>query len=326
MNCLRPTIIALLAIAILSLVLIGGDTAYASFSPTATASLSDTSPGANANIITSFNLPAPDVNFSTVITYTPADFFVATDADIPNGHGVAYLVAGVTLGLINGPCSPGGLRAEFQMMDATADILGPTVIIRDDPGDPGTTGEIFEGENTDNWAMASELPKGAAMYPDFLLRIFKDENGQTLQPRARLYGQTGIVGNDVAMNFVIFEPGTSFKNPSTGQVFTTDPALGYPSVTILQDMGDPDVKPNPDSTITDFCTPLSTLVTICGVAQENRSLMSRNNPCPSDTGTPVRTNPTSDMTVNSLTSAVGLPDADGDGQADGVGEEVDGHV
>ena len=121
-----------------------------------------------------------------------------------------------------------------------------------------------------------------------------------------------MVGNNWSLNLVIFEPGTTFKNPITGQVFTTDPALGYPSVTILQDLGDPDVQPNPDSTITDFCTPLSTNITTCGVTQD-RSLMNRDNPCPSASGTKARQNPNSDTTANFVTYALGLPDADGDG-------------
>ncbi|MDP2675773.1 MAG: thrombospondin type 3 repeat-containing protein [Dehalococcoidia bacterium] len=308
------------------MVLIGTDSAYASFSPEANATLSSTDKDANANIVTTFNLPAPNVNFGGIITFTPPDFLVATDADLPDGAGVTFLSAGVTLGLINGPCSPGGVTAEFNMMDATTNISGPTVVFKDDGDgdtipdkdddaasrDPGTIFEIHEGASTDSYATLAELPKGAAKYPDFLLRIFKDASGQTLQPRARLYGQTQVVGNNVSLNFVFFEPGTTFKNPITGQVFTTDPALGYPSVTILQDLGDPDVNPNPDSTITDFCTPLNTNITTCGVTQD-RSLMNRDNPCPSASGTKVRQNPSSDTTANFVTYALGLPDADADG-------------
>ena len=324
------TSLAALAIAVLSLVLIGTDSAYASFSPEAEATLSSTATSANANIVTTFNLPAPNVNFGGITTFTPADFLVAADADLTDGAGVTFLSAGVTLGLINGPCSPGGVTAEFNMMDATTNISGPTVVFADDGDgdtipdkdddagsrDPGTVFEIHEGASTDSYATLAELPKGAARYPDFLLRIFKDASGQTLQPRARLYGQTQVVGNNVSLNFVFFEPGASFKNPITGNVFTTDPALGYPSVTILQDLGDPDVQPNPESTITDFCTPLNTNITTCGVAQD-RSLMNRDNPCPSASGTKVRQNPSADTTANFVTYALGSPDADADGLENG---------
>jgi len=221
---------------------------------------------------------------------------VAPGADITDGAGAVFLSSEATLGLINGPCAPSGLRPDFQMMDATINTSGATVTFEDD-NDPGTTGEIFEDDDGDT------VPNGVELYPDFLTRTFPG-----LTPHARFYGQTVVVGVDVALNFVVFEPGTTF--PRTTGDFTTDPDLGYPSVTILQNLGDPDIVVEP-SAITDFCTPLKSDTATCGVTQ-TKSAMTRDNPCPSSSGTAIRTNPSTAGTYNFVTFAASQRDADGD--------------
>jgi len=139
----------------LSLVFIGGDTIQAtSFGPATTASLADSTPGANSDLTTTLALSAPDSNFGTLMTFTPPEFFVAADADVPDGASALFLKSQATLGLINGPCAPAGLAPEFNMMDATADINGPTVGFND-TDDPGSLGEIFEDDNGDT------IPNGA---------------------------------------------------------------------------------------------------------------------------------------------------------------------
>ncbi|HEU4759873.1 MAG TPA: thrombospondin type 3 repeat-containing protein, partial [Dehalococcoidia bacterium] len=180
----------------------------------------------------------------------------------------------------------------------------PTVIFTDDPGDADTKGEIFEDDNGDG------IPNGVQMYPDFLLRLFPG-----LTPRARIYGQTVVSGTDVSLNFVFFEPGTTLPTPSGG-TFQTDKALGYPSVTVLNNIGDPAAKPPIGSAITDFCTPLESETTTCAFAQD-RNAMTRDNPCPASSGTAVRANPATDQTVNFVTFASSQRDADNDGLENG---------
>jgi hypothetical protein len=295
--------LAVLIVVASSLTLISSDRAAAagSFNPTGTLTLSNGSPGANANLIGHFEVLAPDYNFGAVINFTPEEFMVAPGADINDGDGAVFLSSEATLGLINGPCAPSGLRPEFQMMDATVDTGGATVTFEDD-NDPGTTGEIFEDDNADT------IPNGVQKYPDFLLRIFPG-----LAPHARFYGQTNVVGTDVSLNFVVFAPGTTF--PRTTGDFVTDPALGYPSVTILQNLGDPDIVIEPGP-ITDFCTPLKSDTATCGVTQ-TKSAMTRDNPCPSSSGDAVRANPSTAGTYNFVTFAGSQRDGDGDGYENG---------
>src|SRR3972149_6582709 len=115
---LKPlAVLALLAaavLAVLALPLVGRDSGYAtSFNPTAAASLADPAPNANSNIVTTFGIKAPDSNFGLVVNFIPAAFFVAADADVPNGSIGAHLSSAAVLGLINGPCQPGVLNPPF---------------------------------------------------------------------------------------------------------------------------------------------------------------------------------------------------------------------
>ena len=285
--------LGMLAAIILSLVLIGsGEVRATSFNPIASATLSDPAPGANSDIVTTFGVAVPESNFGFLTTFTPKDFFVAPDADVPDGSSGVFLKSQATLGLINGPCQPGGLEPKFDMMDSTTNISGPTVGFNDIDGESpeNSLGEIFEDDDGDT------LLNGVQMYPDFLLNTFKDEGGSPLQPHARLWGSTNVVGVDVSLNFVIFPPGTTFVSQTTGNVLRTDPNLGYPSVTILQNGGDPTAVPEPGP-ITDFCTPLQSETTTFGLAD----------------GVDHRRNPTADGTYNFVLFAASIPDADDDG-------------
>ncbi len=304
--------LAALAVAVLSLTLIGSDTAYATtFDPHAIVNLDDTTPGANSNINTKFcidfdptcSLPDGDLsdsNFGATIAFTPEEFFVASEGDVDIGSWVIFLASQATLGLLGGPCSPSGLTPQFNMLNATTNINGPTVTFDDDPGDPGDTGEVFEGTDSNVYAVGAQLPQGVTMYPAHLLRTFPG-----LQPRARLYGQTQVVGVDVALNFLVFDlPGP------TGLQLTDDfligPGMGYPSVTILQNAADPDAAPVPGSAITDFCSPLQATTTTFGMSQPNPQTGGGG-------GKEFRRNPDSDITVNFIQFAASQRDADNDG-------------
>ena len=247
--------------------------------------------GANSDITTVFNVDAPDTNFAANISFTPRDWTVAKGTDIVDGALVAQLDSKATLGLVNNPCGGGGsLDVHFDLLDATTD-RSQTVIFNDDPGDADALGEQFEIEGG--------LPLGVTKYPDYLLRALVAENpdlfpegqyGTPLQLRARLYGQANVSGVWVSLNFALFEPGTTIRG------VPLDPALGYPSVTVLQTIGDPAPKPIP-STITDFCTPLKATTVTFG--------MSKNGPAGAGAGKPFRTNPGANGTFNFTTFAAG---------------------
>jgi hypothetical protein len=128
------------------------------------------------------------------------------------------------------------------MMNASVDI-GQTI----DPKAEGET-DVMQplASDSDN----NGIPDGADKYPSFLKEFFVDPNDAPVQPRARLFGITHIQGSWVSLSFVFFEPGVTLEIGQT--VVTFNPALGYPSITILQD---PTSQAAPGA-ITDFCSPL----------------------------------------------------------------------
>ncbi|MDO8614948.1 MAG: thrombospondin type 3 repeat-containing protein [Dehalococcoidia bacterium] len=249
---------------------------------TATACDGTTAAGATSGITTEFNLPKGDVNFSGTINFTPPGWTIATDGEITDGALVATLEAGATLGLLGGACN-GQLTPSFSMMDATTSAAS-TVTFTDG----------FKDADGDGVADA------VTKYPDFLARTFAG-----LTPRARMYGQALVSGVDVSLNFLIFEPGTTIRN------IQTDPKLGYPSVTVLQNIGDPDVQPAA-SAITDFCSPLTSKTTVYGTTQDNTKTPAN------EGGKLYRKNPAADGTYTYVTWASGLRDADGDGLENGL--------
>lgn len=100
---------------------------------------------------------------------------------------------------------------------------------------------------------------GIDKYPEFLKRVFKDDDsGEILQPLRRSAGVTPVAGTPVFLQFLIFPPGTKLPTRGSNVPLPSNEALGYPSVTVLQSIGDPEAKPAP-SIINDFCTPLATI-------------------------------------------------------------------
>jgi hypothetical protein len=247
------------------------------FDPTFDASVSDSAAGARADVTTEFGLPTGDANFTQQTTFTPPQFTVPEDADVPNGAVVGDVTANVTLGLINGPCNS-ALPVNVDLMDAIADT-SVTVTFDDQFQDADVNG----------------LPDGVDVYPDYLTRIFPG-----LTPRARYYGQTSIAGSPVSVNFVVFEPGVTL--PGLGAL---DPALGYPAASIINNNGDPGLVPAPWP-ITDWCTPLSTSVTIFGLSQDNVAT------AVDESGAIVRANPLTPGSYTFTSRAISQPDADGD--------------
>jgi hypothetical protein len=72
-----------------------------------------------------------------------------------------------------------------------------------------------------------------------------------LHPIRRSIGVSPVAGIPVILQFLIFPPGTKLD-----PAIPNDESLGFPSVTALQNVGDPAVIPAP-SIINDFCTPLT---------------------------------------------------------------------
>jgi hypothetical protein len=253
-----------------------------SFNPSMSADTSNDTAGANADSTINFSLPEDSLNFAGVTSFTPAQYSIvnctsstaaASCADdvIPNGAYAGRLDATATLGVLNNACN-NSLATGFDLMDATTN-MGSTTVYQDSNGNG--QGEQFEDSD------GNGIPNGAEAYPDYLTRLVRDEpfpGGSPAQPIQRLYGQTNVAQTDVSLNFLIFAPGTKINGVAN------DAALGYPSVALLQNTGDPEGIFAPTA-ITDFCTPLETSTTTFGVTRDNP------NTGASEGGTTNRTNP-----------------------------------
>jgi hypothetical protein len=282
------------------------------FNPATTCSVSDPTPGANADMTQTFSIPRGDLQFGSLMFFTPPAWGIATDADIPNGAIVAHVSAIATLGLLGDGCA-NRLALEFDMMDATT--MGTTVPFYDPEQEfnPPDRSDSQGSEPDDQFDIGpGGLPLGVTRYPNYLTRIFKGPGGTVLQPIARYYGQTEVAGIEVSLNFVLFEPGIVYETPA-GDEITTDPRLGYPSVTVLQAGGDPDTEADIEgnNTVSDFCSPLEASTTVFGISRDNPDTTAN------EGGLTVRANPP-DGAYNFVTYAVSQYDADDDGIENGL--------
>jgi len=263
-----------LVFAISGLVLVqGGVKAAGTFNPDVDAEVSDDEHLANADITTSFNLPATDYNYKVLVSFTPPEFGPETP-DVPEGAIVGEIDAWATLGLVNGACNT-PLAPHFDLL--WADI---------DTSDTCTFDEQFDPSSVPG------LKNGVIHYPDFLKRMFPG-----ITPLQRLWGDANVSGQKVSINLIVLEPGT----------------LGYPeewgppSISVLNDIGDPGATPTPGEAITDFCTKLETTTTVFGMSEDNPDTG------PNEAGHEVRQNPAYGGTYTFRWYTESMPDAEGDG-------------
>ena len=312
---------ALLGLLVVVLLLGSADTARATFDPTLDISVDNPAANAASDYTVDFNLPSGDQQFGGLVAFIPREWGIVRGDEIPIGAVVGELTSGVTLGLINGPCN-NSLTVEFKFLNSSIDPSDTVPFLdSDDNGD-----EDFV-EDKDN----SGLPDAFEKYPDFITRALVDENDKPQTPIRRAAGITVVAGVNVLLQFLVFEPGT-FINENIPH----EEELGYPTVTLLQNAGDPDFDPIP-SAITDFCTPLTStnisyahskdnrctddvdpdtldpLCEISGVPLEIEGAPST----PDESGLTLFTNP-KEGTYTFTTVAVGQRDTDGDGLENGL--------
>jgi hypothetical protein len=274
-------LLTLVALVIGLALLFRGDIAQATFNPSADITLSADETGANADVTSFFAVDEPDYNFFEVVSFTPADWGVASDADVPDGALVGELGAISHLGLMNSSCFQ-LLVVDFVFQDATTAI-----------NNSFTYDYLTEPVSDPDWPgydiMASGLMRAVEEYPDFLNDMFDGE-----QPLARSFGynNTGVPGTWIPLQFVVFEPG-ALGYPAS---------RGYPSVTVLQDP----TAPTGPSSITDFCSDLSTDNITYGLSKDNPVTHEGG-------GVAVRTNPCAPGDYTFSTYAESMLDADNDG-------------
>ncbi len=278
----------------LALVLLAGtaDVDAGTFNPELDVNLEDPTAEAKSNSVVDFNLPKGDVQFAGVVGYIPDSWGIARGETLPIGAIVGKLESQATLGLVGAACNT-ELPVEFDMLNASIDI-GDTVSFDDtDKTDTDNTRDYAKDVNPEN-GLYDSIDK----YPDFINRVFDTPN---LQPIRRSAGIAIVAGIPVLLQFLVFEPGTHINDD-----LDDDAALGYPSVTLLQNAGDPDANPQPGA-ITDFCTPLTSNNVSFGISKDNV----KETPDVDESGYPVNINPL-DGDYTFTTVAAGQRDADGD--------------
>ena len=216
----------------------------------------DTAAGAVADLSLGVDIPKGDVNFGGLVTYIPNEWTVARGDEFPVGTRVGLVEAVATIGIINGACdntlnlttSTGG----FQLFNSSLDITDTIDFEFEDEGD-STRQDWAEDIDGDG------LKEFVTQYPSFINRLITDEDDNPQQPIRRSAGHLVIAGADILLQYLVYEPGTFISKN-----LTNDPDLGYPTVVTLQNIGDPEIVPEPGP-ITDFCTPLGTTATLLGI-------------------------------------------------------------
>jgi hypothetical protein len=252
----RPLLAWGVAVGVLSLLLVlaGTDTAQAgTFNPVLEISLESTEPETPTNFTLDFGIrDKKDVNFGGVVSFIPADFGIVRGDRIPIGEPVGELDALATLGLINSACNQ-VLPVHFDFLNATID-KSSTVSFEDLELEAEDTSAV--GFGTRDFAEDKDgngLLDAIDHWPEFIDRVVGD-----VQPFRRSAGIATVAGIPVLLQFLIFNPGTQFEFESKDfqELVPTDEALGFPTIVLLQNIGDPELVPEPGP-ITDFCTPLT---------------------------------------------------------------------
>jgi len=210
---------------------------------------------------------------------------------------VGHLESQATLGLVGAACNT-ELPVEFDMVNASID-LSDTVSFNDTSKDDNeSTRDYAKDVNPENG-----LYDAFDKYPDFINRLFDADD---LRPIRRSAGITILAGIPVLLQFLTFPPGTFINDTIPNDISM----LGYPTVVLLQDFGDPQTEPEP-SAITDFCTPLVSTTTFFGVTKDNAWTVV------DESGIPLLVNPQDGSYAFAVVST-GLRDADADGYEDSL--------
>ncbi len=288
---------ALAALAAFLLVFAATDTTRAgTFNPTIKVAIDNPEPEANSDFTGDFNVAQGDVNFAATISFIPEFWGITNGGDVPLGAVVGKLASQATLGLINQACNT-ALPVQFTMLNGSIDTADTVSFLDEDDNNVQDFAEDKDG-NT--------LKDAVDKYPDFINRLLRDPDGNPLQPLRRSAGITIVAGSvNVLLQFLIFDTGTVISED-----VPSDVELGYPSVTLLQNIGDPDAVPAPGP-ITDFCTPLTSSNTSFAISQDNPDTAD------DESGTVLLANP-QDSTYTFTTIAFGQRDADGDGYENGL--------
>jgi hypothetical protein len=251
-----------------------------SFNAETTASVSSRALGANADIAQSLTIDSGDYNFGGVFTNSPPQGDLHDLYFAPGGSGpilgdiVGTLTSATNLGLTNLNCST-ALTVNFVLMNAIRDDSAG-VVTPDNTPPTGGQGRLYPYLQNDGVAQdgapaaqsdgTNGLPAGVEEYPSFLEDIF-ETGGTPYYPDVRYWGGTVVANSAVTLNFMIFGPGDLAANESAPSPAydMSSTRVGYTSITVLNDTS---ATASPSS-ITEFCSPLSTDTLLYGQSKAN---------------------------------------------------------
>jgi hypothetical protein len=304
--------VALVAALMLGLLGSAHDSEASTFRPNYGAvTLSSSAASAAANSSSDYVIPAPGANFAGTFAFTSSAFTVS---DVPLGQHVGFLTSAATLGLINSGCSTTTL-VPFSFIDASTDNSAGNLAAPAGPADNRLSnylqddGDINNDTIVDNAARAGNgIPDGAEWYP-----TGANTAAGGIAPAHRYYSQTTVPGTalQVTLQFVLFTPGGLSVLPN-GEFLAV--GQGTPNFTLLNDP----YAPPSNSTISDFCTGLTTTTTLCGTSDTtggtgtNPFIMDLELDCDGG-GTTRQTNPAVPGTYSFRTITISARDTDGDG-------------
>lgn len=254
----------------------------ATFAPTVSASVVNTSPNAASNIELSLSFPAGSTLAIGATFDVPAGWTVASDANVTDGSIVGSIAGSMTVAdPVFYACSTG------ISFDPTA---SPATDIKLLEATTSTTTKV-SGRDTDNNGLpqvvedsGNGLPKGVVMFPDFL--------DQGITYKARYFGHTKVAGlSDLYVNILVIEL-------ASGGPYRVIPIVNDPTAP-------------PESATSQFCAPQSLTLTLFGTSANNPLTVA------TEGGQPVYTNPAAGSYTFSA-ALVSEFDRDNDGKSNGL--------
>jgi len=260
------------------------------FQPFSTAALESSTGGASVETWLSYSLAGTDLQYNLVFpSFLSPDFNIEPGRSMPVGAHIGALTSTATIAFAGAPCNT-VLPVAIYLFNAETNIWDTFDLSAD------RTNGILDDECETN----NGIPNHIDCYPSYLNKMFDPDDtfyttGDSydgippLVPRARYSGMTNVVGTEVILVFMQFDPGqllqmgppTAWDNPLSQY----GPEWGYPSEIILED---PTFAEAPQ-TITDFCTPLGSTTHQLPVSEDNPCTTGSDDrpvPCPANPPVP----------------------------------------
>lgn len=190
-------------------------------------------------------------SYDRLVNFTPPEWYVADDADIPDGVITGSLTSLSTLGIFGNGCSD-VIGEPFDLYEATTDRLKPV------PTPPPR----LEPDRVPPYAH-QEPPDAAFGWPPYLDEFAEATSTDLGGLKARYTGanDTAVQGATISADVLVFEPGASIFGGHA------DPALGYPMIAVFQGPASGALSGiSPRDPITDTCAPVWMQLTLFGEA------------------------------------------------------------